>query len=96
MEILIKIICLIFCHFVGDYLFQTDYLAGNKGKDWYLLIAHCVLYSLPFALVFGITWQLAVVFVLHIIVDSLKARWKLIPLWADQLIHYATCLLYLI
>lgn len=96
MNILIIVIKLILCHFVGDYLFQTDYLAGGKGKDWYLLLAHCVLYMVPFIICFGFVWQAIVVFVVHLIVDALKARWKLIPLWADQLLHYAIALLYLI
>lgn len=93
---LYTILTIIVCHFVGDYLFQTDYLAQGKGKDWYLLLAHCVLYCVPFIICFGFVWQLAVIFGVHIIVDALKARYKLIPLWADQLLHYCSALLYLI
>ena len=32
-------------HMTGDYLFQSDYLARNKGKDNYILLAHSVLYT---------------------------------------------------
>lgn len=96
MNIIFRTLTLIICHFVGDYLFQTDYLAQGKCKDWYLLIAHCVLYCVPFVICFGFVWQLGVIFLVHIVVDTLKARFKLIPFWADQLIHYVIALLYLI
>lgn len=29
-----KIIQLLFCHLVGDYVLQSPYLAETKGKDW--------------------------------------------------------------
>ena len=32
-------------HMTGDYLFQSNYLAMNKGKDNYILLAHSVLYA---------------------------------------------------
>lgn len=92
MENIIKIIM---CHTVGDYLFQTDYMAVAKGKDWYILFIHCVCYCVPFVVVFGIDWRLAVVFAVHVITDALKARYKMITLTVDQFIHYATAMLFL-
>lgn len=41
---MIEIFILVICHIVGDYFLQTDYMATNKGKDWYLLFVHCVCY----------------------------------------------------
>ena len=90
------IIKLIMAHIVGDYLFQSPYIAEFKGKDHYILFVHCVLYVIPFVLIFGITWHLIPLFILHVIVDELKARHNLIPLWLDQMIHYITALVYLI
>lgn len=91
-----KIINLILCHLVGDYVLQIDFIANSKGKNMYHLIVHCLLYCLPFYIVFGFVWQLIPLLVLHIVIDLLKARYKIIPYWLDQLLHYITCLLYLI
>lgn len=90
------IINLILCHLVGDYVLQIDFIAQTKGKNIYHLIVHCLLYCLPFYIVFGVVWQLIPLLILHILIDLLKAKYKLIPYWLDQAIHYLTCLLYLI
>lgn len=91
-----KIINLILCHLVGDYVLQIDFIANSKGKNLYHLIVHCLLYCLPFYIIFGFVWQLIPLLLLHIVIDLLKARYKIIPYWLDQLLHYITCLLYLI
>ena len=92
-ELLFK---LIVCHLLGDYPLQIDYIAQTKGKNWYHLMVHCVLYSLPFYLLFGFNWQLLIIFLTHIIVDALKARYKKINYLTDQLLHYLVMLVYLI
>lgn len=84
------------CHFVGDYVLQTDFLAKSKGSNLWHMIAHCVLYTVPFAIVFEIDWRIAVVLATHIIVDNLKARWNKIGYVTDQLLHIATLAIYLI
>lgn len=91
-----KIINLILCHLVGDYVLQIDFIANTKGKNIYHLIVHCLLYCLPFYVVYGLVWQLIPLFVLHIIIDLLKARYKKIPYCLDHVLHYLTCLLYFI
>ena len=83
-----KLLMLLFCHLVGDYILQTPFIAETKGTNWYHLFVHCVLYCLPFFLAFGVSWHLAIVFASHIIVDPLKARYKILTYWQDQLIHY--------
>ena len=55
MELLYK---LIVCHFLGDYVLQVDFLAKTKGSNWWHLIAHCFLYTLPFYVAFGFDWRL--------------------------------------
>ena len=92
---LAKFVKIILCHAVGDYLFQTDYMAAMKGKDWYVLFIHCVCYCVPFAFTCGIDWRLAVMLATHIVTDALKARYKKISLATDQAIHYAVATLFL-
>lgn len=91
-----KLLELIFCHFIGDYFLQTDYLAANKGQDFYIMLAHCILYCAPFYLLFGCVYQLAYIFLVHLIVDTLKARYKMFGLATDQLLHLLAMLLYLV
>ena len=90
------ILNLIFCHLIGDYVLQTDFIAKTKGDNWYHLLVHCFLYIVPFFYVFGMTWQLAVILITHIIIDSLKARYKIINYTTDQVLHYLIMLVYLI
>lgn len=84
MELIYK---LILCHFVGDYVLQIDFIAKTKGKNWWHLIAHCFLYSLPFYLTFGWTWHICAIVVTHFLTDALKARYNKISYFTDQLIH---------
>lgn len=88
---------IVVAHLIGDYVLQSRFLAENKGQNWYLLFVHCVLYTVPFAVLWGLDWKVAVIFVSHILVDPLKARYKKINLVVDQLIHYVIgIVLYLI
>lgn len=89
------IITLIFCHLVGDYVLQNDFIAKTKGENWYHLIVHCILYCLPFFVLFGLTWQLSFIFITHMIIDPLKARYNKINYVTDQLLHYIVMLVYL-
>lgn len=86
---------LIICHLIGDYVLQSDFIAKTKGENWYHLLVHCFLYSVPFYIVFGCSWKLALVMTMHIVIDPLKARYNKISYMADQIIHYVTLLVYL-
>lgn len=86
---------LILCHLAGDYVLQIDFIAQTKGSNWYHLFVHCMLYCLPFYVCFGLDWRLLVILITHLIVDSLKARYKKINYVQDQIIHYVTMLIYL-
>lgn len=83
-----KLIEIIMAHAIGDYLFQSDYLAANKGKDWYILFIHCILYIVPFAFFFGLDWRILLLAGTHFVIDALKARYEKIDIWADQILHY--------
>lgn len=91
-----KIITIILCHLVGDYALQSNYLAANKGKNWYLLLVYSALYCIPFIFAFGISIYVGIIFTIHVIVDALKARYDKIGIWEDQIMHYVVavwCLL---
>ena len=85
MGLLYKIVA---CHMIGDYVLQNDFLAKTKGENWWHLIAHCILYSVPFALAFGFDWKVLVIVGTHIIIDALKARWNMIDYSVDQALHF--------
>lgn len=91
-----KIITLIFCHLLGDYVLQNDFLAKTKGINWYHMIVHCFLYCFPFYIFFGLDWKLLFIFVTHVIIDTLKARYHEINYVVDQLFHYLMLLVYLV
>lgn len=90
-----KTIILIFCHLIGDYVLQSDYIAKTKGENWYHLIVHCILYTVPFYVSFGLVWQFPVLLASHIVIDAIKARFGKISYAQDQILHYLICLVYL-
>ena len=83
---MIKLVQLLFCHLIGDYVLSSDYIQTTKGKNWYHLFVHTTLYCVPFAYVFGINYKLLIVFLSHIIIDALKARYAKISYSQDQLL----------
>lgn len=80
----------IFCHLIGDYVLQIDYIAKTKGENWYHLLVHCLLYILPFRIVYGADWRLVILLASHIVIDALKARYKKLTYIQDQVLHYVT------
>lgn len=96
MKTLKMIIVLICCHLIGDYTFQSDFIANRKGNNWYYLVVHCVLYCLPFLIFFDLTWQISIIFITHLIIDALKARYHKINCITDQTLHYIVMLVYLL
>ena len=83
-ELLYKLMA---CHMFGDYVLQNDYLARTKGENWWHLLAHCVLYVVPFAVAFGIDQRIFWLFLSHLLIDAMKARWKVIGYVSDQVAH---------
>lgn len=95
------VVFLIMAHCVGDYLFQSTYLAVNKGKDKYLLFVHSVLYVFGIILtthVFSIeisVLQILIIFIAHMVADHIKASGVSVKalgdkkaLIVDQAVHY--------
>lgn len=38
-------IYVLFLHFLADFVFQTDWMAKNKSKDWFVLYTHIMVYG---------------------------------------------------
>ena len=83
-------------HFIGDYVLQTDFLAKTKGDNIWHLFIHSVLYSLPFMIAFGFNWKVPFIIGTHIVIDALKARYKVINYVADQVLHLMVLVIYVI
>lgn len=60
---------LLVLHFVGDFLFQSDWMATNKSRSWKALGLHILAYSLPF-----------VGFGAYILWDV----WSIISMWPEE------------
>lgn len=59
-------------HLLGDYVFQSDWMAQRKTKSTLPAAAHALVYSLPFLLLGS--WQAWLVIMLtHFVID----RWRL-------------------
>ena len=95
---MINLLLLLSCHFIGDFPFQGDWISANKGKSWEILFYHCAIYVATFIIFGYIGWRFALVlFVSHFIIDTMKARWKIIkPIWIDQILHFAIILICMI
>lgn len=71
---------MIFAHFIGDYVLQTEFLATTKGKHWYNMLVHCILYTGSVGWVLssyigGLPYVgLLCLFVSHWLIDSWKCR----------------------
>ncbi len=77
------------CHFVGDFAFQSTWMSMEKGKSWEVNFYHCATYTAPFVLfVHPALYVVAFILGTHYVVDTLKARYKVIgSIWLDQLLH---------
>lgn len=84
-EIIYKMVA---CHAIGDYVLQNDFLAKTKGNNWWHLIIHCILYSVPFTVCFGLDWLILYLIGTHIVIDATKARYSKINYVMDQVFHF--------
>lgn len=80
------IIWLLFCHWVADFICQSDWMAKNKSKRWDALLIHCLCYggvigSLTLSPIFGLINAL-----IHIPVDYITSRINS-KLWAENKVH---------
>jgi hypothetical protein len=70
-------------HLVGDFLFQTAWMARYKHSQWAPLLAHVAAYTL-IVTVAGLwcgglsLWAVALIFVTHLLID----RGRIVKWWA--------------
>lgn len=91
------ILLLIWVHFIGDFLFQTDAMALNKSKSFRWLGLHALVYALCF-LWWGVPF-VTIVGATHLTVDGITSRgtarlwqkgkrhWFFVLIGFDQAIH---------
>lgn len=60
-------------HAVGDYLLQSDWMAGEKANRSVAAAVHAMSYALPFLLLTGSPTALAFIAATHFLID----RWRL-------------------
>lgn len=72
----------LFCHGVGDYVLQSDWMATEKTKKSVAAAAHALTYSLPFLVLTQSPAALAVICLTHFVID----RWRLarFVVWAKN------------
>lgn len=66
-------IALIFvAHLVGDYVLQTDWMAGEKTKRWLPAFVHGFVYMLPFLVVTQSPLALLTIALTHVVIDRFR------------------------
>lgn len=97
------VLAIFFFHFVADFLLQSHWMASNKSKKIWPLLAHIAVYTAVLLFPFG--WKFAVINGgCHLVVDFITSKvtaklWsagKVRPFFmvigADQFVH-AACLI---
>ena len=101
------IVVLLWAHFIGDFILQSDYHAVNKSKSNLALFEHILFYSLPltfaaFVIPLSVSWIIANA-AMHAAVDYVTSRmtsrlwqqgkrhWFFVTIGADQSLHF-TCM----
>jgi hypothetical protein len=98
-----EIIFILFLHWIGDFILQSDWMAKNKSKSNKALLIHTSVYCLPL-FIFG--WKFALInMILHTITDYFSSRvssklyakneihWFFVVVGLDQFIHTACLIL---
>ena len=84
MELFRIVLLIIFCHVIGDYVFRTNLMEQKRGEDAWVFIVHCLAYCVPFYICFGMRWQLALIFIIHLVVDYLSCWRKVFGTFFEQ------------
>ena len=96
-------IWLIFAHYIGDIALQSSWQADNKGKYWYVMMSHvliwtaCISVALEYIGLLSI-WKIVFLIVGHWLMDKWKTKkpktpesWKYI--YPDQIWHIVQLLI---
>ena len=70
-------------HLLGDYIFQSHWMATQKTKHWWPALCHATIYSAPFLLI-GSWAAVGFIFGTHYLID----RFRLIRyvIWAKNIV----------
>lgn len=77
---------LILGHYIVDYVFQTEYIAKNKGTEVYPMLAHVSSHALFVYMVTGSFVLGSAELVAHLLIDTAKCAGKL-NIHQDQALH---------
>ncbi len=79
------ILSVIWLHFLGDFILQSDKMAQNKSKSLKWLTIHICVYTLP---LFVLGWRFALINGLaHWVVDFFTSK-ATSKLWEKKEVHY--------
>jgi hypothetical protein len=93
----------IFAHYIGDIALQSDFQAQNKGRLWYIMLSHCMIWAACVCIsleYLGLMawWKPAFLVFGHWAMDAWKCKkpktpeaWKYI--YPDQIWHLIQCLI---
>lgn len=96
---MINIIILATAHMFGDYVFQNDFLANNKGKYDFVMFVHSWIWSACISIGFVLCdysinlEDFLFLLASHYLIDKYKCNKKdktkalTIDLWVDQILH---------
>lgn len=73
---------ILLCHGVGDYLLQTDHMASEKTKSFYVAQWHALTYTLPHLVVTQSPAALLVIWATHALIDHFRVARYLV--WAKN------------
>lgn len=80
-------IVFLLCHFIGDFLLQTDWMAMNKGKKTFNCLVHVLIYTACFT-VLTLSWKaLLFIAVTHFMFDRFPIIIKKLIYWKN---HFPT------
>lgn len=64
-------------HFIGDYLFQNDWMAKEKVEKSWVALLHATIYSIPFMFLLDFNILVAFILITHFFID----RFRLAVYW---------------
>lgn len=73
------ILFLIFAHIIADWALQPQHMADQKGKYWFVMAAHCLVWTgcLCFVLEYFnmfAWWKVCMLFIFHWAMDKKKCK----------------------
>lgn len=76
-----NMVWLLFSHFIGDWALQSQFVAMGKGREWIIMLSHCMIWTacvsigLQFLGIYAL-WKVLFLLVGHWVVDLWKTKKK--------------------